>query len=523
MEDQIVEQADIDSHRKAAEKEYEQLSSDEIAFIKRRAKCDLFFLAVGILRYNRLSPNLHGHMCKWIQDNRDEQFLGLLAPRSHFKTTVSTISDNVQEVLPPIEGALYPHDLGSEIRIMLAHETLEKSSQFIHEITNHFCSNPRLMGLFPELVPNARKQRINKTQLELPRDSHWSEATFEAFGVGGKSQGRHYDKLNLDDIFGEAARDSKSERATTIQWFRGIQAFFVRLAYSQLRLTGTRYSLDDVYQVAMEVYGDAMKWYIRKVKENGVYIFPEEINDKAVAQLKKDPKIWSSWYLNDPLEGTVEWKPEWKVFYNKLNSSSLAIFTGSNKEIIEHENLDRVVIFDPAISGQFGLVVTGTDVKRIYVLDAYKGRLSPPDQVNMLFTLAMRWKPRVVAIEEVVFSALYKHYIELAMKQRNYYFNIILVKARIEGTGKLSKIERCRCLDTYFSSRQIYMEASQKDLIEEFDEFGSTNDFHIIDALAYGPRLWRFHDLKKYEKYAQIEKDMVTQRDPDTGYSSIYG
>src|SRR4051812_46485780 len=45
-------------------------------------------------------------------------------------------------------------------------------------------------------------------------------------GVGGKSQGRHYDYLKLDDLIGDKARDSKAEMQTAKDWIDNIQAFF---------------------------------------------------------------------------------------------------------------------------------------------------------------------------------------------------------------------------------------------------------------------------------------------------------
>jgi hypothetical protein len=521
-DEQVVSQTDIDTARRLAEKRYEHYSTDDIAHLRRKCQVDGMFLGAGVLDYTRLSPNLHGHLFRWLKAHKNDRFKMVLKPRSHYKSTVSHV-DSIQTVLPPIEGEIYPYNLGPEARIMIGHEVLEKSAQFIHELTSHFTSNHRLMGLFPELVPNARKQRINKYQLELPRQSHWSEPTFEAFGVGGKSQGRHYDILKLDDIYGESARDSAAERATTIQWFKGIQAFFTRLKYSHLWMIGTRYDLDDVYSVAMEDYGSLMQYYIRKVVEDGVYIFPEEFDNDAVQILKKDIKTWNAWYLNDPYEGTKRFEQDWLAFYNKIEGrDALAIMTGESRELIEYENLDRVIIFDPAVTGTFGVVVTGTDSQRVYELESFRGSLKVPDQINMLFNLVLRYKPRVVAIESVLFSALYQDILRLEMRERRINFNIVPVKPRKPGTGRLNKTERIEILSPYFSSKKIWFNPDHKDIIQEYKDYGTTTDIHVLDALAYGPELWRFHDIRRYERYKKIETDMLKNRDADTGYSRIY-
>lgn len=523
--EQQVTQDTIDKSRRLAEKTYETFSSDELEHLKHKAANDLFFLGHGILGYNRLSPDLHGHYLRWIREHRRDRFKMTLMPRSCYKSTCSHI-DSIQSVLPGVINEGYPYNMGAELRTMIGHEVLDKAAQFIFELTNHFTSNHRLMGLFPELVPNPRVQRLNKHQLDLPRQGQYSEATFEAFGVGGKSQGRHYDILKLDDIYGEDARDSEAERKSTIQWFRGIQAFFIRLKYSHLWMVGTRYDLDDVYNVAMNDYGDKMHYYIRKIIEDGKFIFPEEFDEDAVSILRKDLKTWNAWYLNDPYEGTKKFEDEWLAYYNKIQGrDALVLMTGHSREVIEYEDLDRVLIFDPAISGQFGLVVTGTDANRVFVLEGFRGSLQPQDQIKMIFNLVLRYRPRMVAIEEVVFSALYQDIIKQEMKQRKVYFNVMPVKARRPGMGKMTKLERINILSPYFSSKRVFFNPNHEDLIQEYKNYGATADIHILDALAYGPQypeLWRFLPFGRMERYKQIERQMLQSRDGETGYSEIF-
>src|SRR5688572_22336201 len=68
---------------KYARKQWEQL--------RWLAKHNLFFLSNSILGYERLSVNLHAHLCKWIQSHWTDRFLEILLPRNHFKSTIDTI------------------------------------------------------------------------------------------------------------------------------------------------------------------------------------------------------------------------------------------------------------------------------------------------------------------------------------------------------------------------------------------------------------------------------------------------
>ncbi len=66
------------------------------------------------------------------------------------------------------------------------------------------------------IVPSPREQTINKWALELPRTRPHPEPTIDTMGVGAKSQGRHYNYIKLDDVYGDKARDSEAESATTM-------------------------------------------------------------------------------------------------------------------------------------------------------------------------------------------------------------------------------------------------------------------------------------------------------------------
>lgn len=526
----LLDPQKIDNARRASEKEYEHLSNDEILELRKLCKTDLFFLTYAILGYKRLSTNLHAHMCAWTARTAWEQFRLMLLPRGHFKTTIWTIADSIQTALtadPGVEVA-YPRNLGPNVRILLAHETQGPpggSSRFLYEITSHFCSNTKLMGLFPELVPRPRLQRMNTFELELPREGHWAEPTFDTIGVGGRGQGRHYNKIKLDDLFGEKARDSKAERDTLIQWFDNIQAFLVQLAKDQIDLIGTRYSLDDVYSHAMKVYGPSMIKYIRRIEEkdpaDGLKkpIFPEEITTANLAILRKNIKVFSAQYANDPHEGLAEFDQKWKRYYYNSGPGRISAFvaTQTTPLSVQTRDLDRVILIDPSVSLAPGIIVTGTDIRvRKFVLEAIKKQMKPPEFIDLLFKLVQKWKPRIVSIEEVVFSALYKHWLEREMKLRNVRFSIYPYKP---PRNKL-KIERVRALEGPFSAGEIFMHESQTELLEEFDNFGATEDYHLLDAMAQGLEVWRPGGLVQVqEQQRKDEEQLLNDRDYITGYS----
>src|SRR5690606_27120848 len=192
----------ITQARKLGDSKLHTLNQTQVDQLRYKAKNDLFFLATGILGYNKLSVDLHGSVCAWMMRNRNARFRELLLARGHYKTTLWTIADGIRLALPGDNG-IWPESLGTEIRILLAHEAKLKAEQFLVAIAGHFLSNPLLMALFPEVVPSPRIHRINKSELELPRQGIWPEATYSTMGTGGRSQGLHFNYLKLDDLIGD--------------------------------------------------------------------------------------------------------------------------------------------------------------------------------------------------------------------------------------------------------------------------------------------------------------------------------
>ena len=525
LDDSIITPEQLKLNQEKAEKRVANLSTEHWKQLRRKAKTDLFFLANGILGYKKLSEDLHGHLSSWMIRNRAARFRMLLLPRGHYKTTLWTKADAIRIVLPDDVGDQpWPECLGTNCRLLLAHETLEQASKFLGEVAGHFTSNPLLMGLFPECVPNPREHRINKHELELPRSEIWSEPTIDTMGVGGKSQGRHYNYLKLDDLIGDKARDSKSEMETAKDWFDNIQSFFSSFSKDKFDITGTRWSRTDLYVHIMDPkksYGSKILKYIRPSEElNKVTgelkpIFPEEFTSEDFLILKKNKKIWSAQYANNPEEFDNTFDSSWLRFYEWHPSGKIVVFSGEDRYIVHPQECDINILFDPAMSGKFGLLVTAQAPSGdVFMLEAIKEQSNPPEICSLIFKLVQKWRPRVVAIEEVLFSGLFKPWFEAEMKLRGIRFFIHPVKTH----GK-AKEARVRGLTNYFEAGKIIFHDSQLDLIEEFKNFGSTEDYHMLDALAYGPEIWRVpFDSAKWSSFKRAEDELLNLRDAETGY-----
>lgn len=514
---------EINAARKLAEKEYQALTTDKIKHLRLLCKNDLYFLNYGILGHTKLSVNLHGHYCLWLQSTDHYQFRLTLLPRGNYKSTIKTIADSIRIVLPDDGGiSTWPRNLGTNCRLLICHEVVEQAAKFLGPITQHFTLNPLLIGLFSECVPDPRKQRVNKFELDLPRTDIWSEPTIDTMGVGNSGQGRHYNYIIADDLIGQKACDSATEMANAKDWFDGIQSFFSTFKDDHLDIVGTRYSLDDLYAHMMEVYGDELHKYIRSMEERNPKtgliesIFPEEFPLNRLNVLKKNPKKYSAQYANDPQLSSTEFVPSWLKYYTWRNAYHVQYQFGLNNVSVNTLDCDKVIIVDPAMSGFSGLVVTASNnLNKIFLLEAKQHTWRPPELVNEIFQLVMKWKPRCVYFEEVLFSGIFKNWFQSEMKLRKYWFNIETVKA----TNR-AKEARVRGLSNYFQAGQIFANQGQLDFIEQYKKFGAIQEYHILDALGYGPEVWKPGiDKKTFDQYQKLQDEMLDRFDPLTGYS----
>lgn len=547
LDDQIgalTDDSNFSQRLEEAEKIAKKYNEEEKKDLQRLMKYNLFFLCFSICGYNRLSENLHGHLCLWHEKNKYERYTETLLPRGLFKSTIVTIGKNLQRVLPfELEDEPYPLNLGPNIKILITHEVATMASGYVTAITSHLMSNPFIMALFPEIIPNPKKHRINKSELELPRTIIAQEATITAGGVGMRSQGWHFDHFTFDDIFGEKARDSEVESNTIKNWFDGTPGFRAKLSKSTFDIAGTRWGPDDVYGHIEETYGKNLKVYRRGLEEEladgtKVSIFPEEISLEDVAILKKNPVVWNSQYMNDPQGGNKKFDPAWirRYFWDGDNAIiTPAIidkdgYTIKPRERFHLQDLYKVLLIDPAITGNTGWIVTGTDYnEKNYMLEGAQVELSPSQQVSLMFDMHLKYNLNMVAIENDLFMQLYQEWIPREMMIRNQRFPIIGVP-----TNQKAKPLRVLGLTNYFMSGQMWLNNTRfsktQDREEQYDDleyqirkFGVIKQYHLLDALAHGPKVWMkgFNPEQRRFQEKQVQERLLANRSSTTGYSKI--
>jgi len=500
------------------------LTDSQIITMRENAKSSLYYLA-HLLEFHKLYPPLHLPLSQEISRiTPEEKDKLILLPRGTYKTTLGSIcfiiwlliQDNVPIINMP----------GREIRILLAKETSTLAERDLASIESILESNTLFQTLFPDLVPAPNERnRWNKQEMLVKRSSPWPEATVTTIGVGGASQGNHYDLVIYDDIIGDNAKDSQTIMDKTIEWFDYSRSLVVSPVTSITRVYGTRWKKTDVYQHIMDNYKN-FKVYTREIIENGKSIFPTVYPVEVLDQMReRNPVHYYSQYCNNPIDpGRCEFRPEWikKFEFQRGKNDELLIKFEDDPLPLDIRNFDIVGAYDPSVdesskASRRAIVYTAMDDKqRVAILDCYASR-DPVDAVlDKIFTMFHRWHPRKFSIESVALSRIYIDLVQKEAQIRNTWISAHPFKV----SSRQSKDSRIRdAIQQVAAEGRLYCLPSYRDLYQEFIEFPNSRTKDLLDALSMCIQIHQPPMTEEERKHSDIYDEYILQsRNKVTGY-----
>ncbi len=287
-------------------------STEEVRQLVRQAGLvSLWFFLKFILGhngpYNELNDEIHLEMANWRQSDAcmspGSRAAGFV-PRAYLKSTIWSHGANTWEIVR------WPN-----VRIRLESGVMSKAEEFMGNIKNSFETNELLLWAFPETkLPDGyeRTGKWSSHKIVIPsRTRHFTEATVTIGSMSGASEGGHFNIYNCDDPVG--LDDLDSMRNSSVDMFRKKNRFItnkssllVKPKNDRVILVGTRYGVDDIYDVAIndayEFVGykvpefkvkDSGEWsvYNRLAEENGVFINPEVVN-RQVLEKAMEEDMW---------------------------------------------------------------------------------------------------------------------------------------------------------------------------------------------------------------------------------------
>jgi hypothetical protein len=415
----------------------------------------------------------------------------------------------------------------------IPNENATKASLFLWEIKQHWEKNEVLRRLYPELVPekfSGPGSDWSQDMASLRRTSVFRESTWTTLGAGGSAVGLHFNHIIPDDIVGEQHKNSRADMERVKIWNRGLEALLDNPDENEICWVGTRKTVDDVYADVMDIWENELSVFIREPIEDGRPIFPLKFSmERFERMMLKTPEEWAHDYMNNPIgKGGRDWAeltmPQWRL---RDDGQVFLVRNPDTDEVAEvrRSELDIVITVDPN-SGkphapdQAAIVVHGvTPEEWILILETKVGRPSPDGLVNDAFDLAVKWRPRVVGIEEAgQQNTLY--YFQKKCRKTRIHFNSVDLHHKNQD-----KERRIRtALDTPFKERRIFLGPQQLTLrtaIKFFPQL-ATHMWDEIDALSYGPELYRKGLRKEDNDRRRANEARILSMRGRTGYGRSF-
>lgn len=500
---------------------------------RRRCREDLYWFAGVVLGYGdkiHMTPGAHGMLCKFLErrtgipeiDNAPIQKVE--QPRGIGKTTLGTQAYVIQRITA-----------NPDISILICNERLENAVAFLGAIKAEFETNVLLRELFPEVIPVPGKTTWATDKIVVARTTARKEPTVFCIGVGGTVTGMHPDEIIVDDMLSrEAAENARSGQADITgrinRWIVQLKPLLNPWAEPRpvILFRGTRWYSGDSYEYVDEAFGygeEERVWSVRHrvgdrlqtvqfrlrgdvatfrraAIEEGVSIWPEnpDYTLESLAKLRlADPVLFAANYMNNPSdELTATFKEHWLRYYDWLDPRTVKLAPpDAAPAIYGLQDLDTIMLVDPGgFATQRGqdrmrgsIVVTGTTPQLEHLLlEAWSEQVTFHQVMEKILEFATRYRIRRVGIEV---SGPQTAFLELVRKTaRDRSVDLAFEPLKPES---VQKEQRILVVEPYFQRGQMYIGRGSAftEFREQYRTFPRGRRVDILDALAYGPRLWK--------------------------------
>lgn len=313
-------------------------------YFRELARSNLYFFAKAILGYDKLRWKSHGELCRLTQDLTCKRQLALL-PRGTYKTTIRTKS------FAPWVLINNPN-----AKILIANQTARNAEIMLQEIEQHFDGSNSLMNwLFPEYIkPNDRWKPWSSEMMTVPcRTAISGTPSIMTIGTGGRAESLHFDYIITDDLIGEKAMESDKEMLDAVVWHDNVNSLFVSPKDGIERMSGTRWSLSDLYSSVMDNPDYKIYWKAAEDPKTGELFFPELLDHDTLLKIKTNNyALYMSQYQNDPENpAALEFQRSWLHNYYLINKKGEPACETESGEVYYVKDMDVVLAVDPAGSG----------------------------------------------------------------------------------------------------------------------------------------------------------------------------
>jgi hypothetical protein len=442
----------------------------------------------------------HREMCAEIEaaipllgtpGQRQEIFL---APRTTLKTSLLAA------------GMAYAALKYSDIRIAFGRGTHQLAKDILGEVKQKLKS-PVILDVWGDIERDALIWNAEAVTFGN-RERAYKEPTIQTFGLDVSLTGQHFDWIVGDDFVNEtnytSAKWMVKARVVT-------QGFFpIMESHGSLLLTGTRWGANDLYGWLMrqddelEEAGEERTYrrYIRSCYDGpDGFFFPAVINEAFLKNMrgKTEPKLFSSWYLNQSYE-------EGAKLFSKFPNFDADYYAKPFPQLVYDEGDTTITVplhvtmtIDGAMttamtldtSDLMGVTVVGCDAEENWwVLHAEGFRKVPSEQSSHVLYLIRLYQPDIILLESAGADAKFVERLSLGIAELNESLGSSMAlqsysALRDEAKGKRGKFQRIEALEPLFYENRIRFRRGRcAELVRELDAWPDPVHDDVADALA---------------------------------------
>lgn len=427
--------------------------------LKREALKNSYIFCKHILNYSKMEKRPHQELCTFLMDKSKRKKL-ILLPRGSFKSSVTTVGHSIYDLVKD------PNQ-----RILICSENYTNSVTYINEIKQHLEHNSLFKRLYGDLRPTGDGGwKMDEITINT-RTRIMKEPTVHTSSIGQTRVGMHYQKIVFDDIVSNNNINTPEQLQKTIDYYK--YALSILEPDGELIVIGTRYHYGDLYSYILENHADEFLVMMRGAYyDDGSLFFPTVLTEDYLQEQKRamGSHLFHTQYMNQVVDyDNATFKQEWINYYKNAP-----------------RNLNVYITLDPAISADrdsdnTAIIVAGIDCSNnIFVLEDLCLRETLADIIDVLFKMAIQYKPACVGIETVGFQQTIKHQVSAEMNKRNVWFPI----KETTRTNRVSKVRKIMGLQPLFENGKIYLKQEHINLIDQILRFPKTKHDDQIDALA---------------------------------------
>lgn len=490
-------------------------------------------------------------------------------PREHFKTSVGTVANSLWQLSrePHLPVAIFNEKQDNAKRWLRGIRELAEGNKLYQQLYRHILP-PSIHFADTRTLGKSWKWNDNEMNFEGRRLGE-VEYSLSAHGIESATTGGHWPKMILDDLISVKHMQSQAEMERARDWVRTHTSLMRPAEKSMAYVNCTPWGYGDIYTDLIRDYG--YKVYRRSALEHPETREPDVVHGESIMPRKLTTKRLKAMYARDPFTFMAQYQcsakpgretgfdPEW-LRYGQIDREWDS-FTGDEGEPYftiypDHYSpeaytcpkealggmsppakvplklMRKVLIMDPAPSdpakrkqdpnARTAILVEGRDPwGRRYLLESWADRLDYMDVLGEVFRLAAKWKTSRLFVEEVVFSNVYRFWLQRE-QEKDGRFPFAGVRAIPLKPAGREKDDRITARQVAWRQGLYYLNKAETALfVNEFTEYphGTTRD--LMDCMGYdndGGVLPR--PLTDVEREAT--EGRRSTRDPITGYSQTF-